>query len=191
MSKKVRAFIAVELPKEVRERTKKLIRKLSTAVPDAKWVEQETLHLTLKFLGEITLNEVGEICQRLQNVAQQWEPFDFMLETLGAFPDWQRAKVLWVGATEGADQLVAFQEAVENEMAQLHFRKETKRFTPHLTLARLSGEQADDLQNIISPHLDFVGGVVDVEELVLFSSELRPTGPVYDPMAHIRLKKNS
>lgn len=183
---KVRAFLAVEISPDVREQLERLIGRFERAGARVKWVEPKNLHLTVKFLGDIDLTDSAQICLKLNKVLAEVPPFSVSIHGTGAFPNNGRPRTLWVGVQDGHQELVDLQQRVEDALAELHYRKEGRRFEPHLTFGRVR-EGRDELKTLVAEHADFHAGIFDVEELVLFSSELTPKGPIYDPLGHIEL----
>ncbi len=186
---KMRAFIAVETPPNVVGRATKLARHLATAAADVKWVEAENLHWTVKFLGDIHPLDLVEVCQALHAAARAVPPFQMNVAGLGAFPNVGRPRTLWLGAGDGGNGLVRLAEAVETEATRIGFRRESRRFEPHLTIGRVrsGGPEQAALGELIAEQLAFDGGVMEVDEVVLFSSELRPAGPVYEALERVEL----
>ncbi len=189
MAKKVRAFVAVETPPEIRQAVSRLVKKLEKAGAVVNWVEAENLHLTLKFLGDIDMTDIAEIYMRLKRDLADFSPFEVSVNRVGAFPDLDRARTLWVGVDDVEDSLGQVFDQLETSLASLRFRKEARRFSPHLTIGRVKDSHVamDELRALMNEHLEFAGGAMDVEELVLFSSQLERTGPVYEPLARIPL----
>jgi 2'-5' RNA ligase len=186
MAKKVRAFLAIETPPEIRQALSRLVKKLDKSGSVVNWVEGENLHLTLKFLGDIDITDVAEIYLRLKRDLAKVEPFEVNVQGLGAFPDISRPRTVWAGVSDGAEEMTAMFEVVEDSLMDLRFRKEARRFSPHLTIGRVK-EATPELSELLKEHAGFATGVLDVEEIVLFSSELERTGPVYEPLARIPL----
>jgi RNA 2',3'-cyclic 3'-phosphodiesterase len=188
---KLRTFIAVETPPEVIGRVSKLARILAPAAAEAdvKWVAPENLHWTIKFLGDVDPRDLAEICLALNAAARKVAPFRMTVERAGAFPNVARPRTLWLGAGDGGEALVCLAEAVETEMTKIGFRREGRRFEPHLTIGRVRsggpGQQA--LGELLAENAEFDGGVMEVDEVVLFSSELRPDGPVYEALERAEL----
>ncbi len=147
-----------------------------------RWVDAHKIHLTLKFLGDISEQQSKEISDSLRRVAQPHAPFDFAVGGLGIFPNERKPRVLWVGI-RAPDALVSLYRALENELAGLGFPREDRPFSPHLTLGRVSrNAAAHELRAMVELlRREQVGelGVVPVQAVHLYRSELRPAGPVY------------
>jgi len=190
MQRTVRTFIAVEISSEVRGKTQKLISSLAASSANVKWVEPQSLHVTLKFLGNVEMLEVPEVCQAVAEAVADLPPFDVQFCGAGAFPSLERPRTVWVGMTRGTDEMVALHDVLERRLAGLGFRSDGRRFRPHLTIGRVrnsSTEEIEALAALLADQQDFIGGSGDVSEVVVFSSEQGREGPVYEPLSHAEL----
>jgi 2'-5' RNA ligase len=190
MQRTVRTFVAVEISSEVRSHARQLIAELSETPAKVRWVEPENLHLTLKFLGDVELVDMPAVCDAVSAAVADLPPFDLMARGAGAFPTLDRPRTVWIGFDEGTDDIVALHGAIEMRLAPLGFRREQRRFRPHLTIGRVRDcppEAFADLAQRLSAAAEFVGGSTDVNEVVVFSSELRREGPTYEPLGHAEL----
>jgi len=189
MGQTVRTFVAVETGAEVRRAAVELIEQLRAAGADVKWVAPENLHLTLKFLGDVALTETARICDALARAAAEVEPFEFELAGAGAFPNTSRPRTIWLGATGDDRPIRALVDCVEKRLQKLGFRREGRRFQTHLTLGRLRrpGPEVRQLGELLKELADYPAGKTRVSEVVLFSSQLTPAGPIYAPLGRARL----
>jgi 2'-5' RNA ligase len=190
MEHTVRAFVAVEISSEIRAKARRLIADLAASTANVKWVEPENLHFTLKFLGNVALLDVPEVCSAVAQAVKDFPPFDLHAQGAGAFPTPDRPRTLWLGVDEGADEMCQVHDAVEQALSPVGFRSEQRRFRPHLTIGRVRNSSAAgirDLADRLAAHGDFEGGLTDVCEVVLFSSEMGRDGPRYQPLSHSRL----
>jgi len=192
MKRTIRTFVAVELNPAIRARAAELIAALRAAPADVKWVEVENLHLTLRFLGDVPMDEIPDVCRAVANAAARVEPFDLEVRGAGAFPNAARPRTIWLGARQGAEAMVALHREVEGALGKLGFRKEHRRFQPHLTIGRVrhGGPAMADLGNLVWRHADFNAGLLGVHESVVFSSQLQPTGPIYAALGRAPLGKS-
>jgi 2'-5' RNA ligase len=180
----MRTFIALEISREVREALRGIIERLRKGIQfsgaSPKWVNADGIHLTLRFLGEIEEGMVERLSALLKDAAAETKPFTLSLEKLGVFPNERNPRVLWIGVGEGARESMALQERVERGVAALGFAREERAFHPHLTLARLkSSHGARGLMDVVAAHRDTSAGSCLVDRIILFRSELKPTGAVY------------
>ena len=131
----MRCFISVNLPKEIFEQ----IREFSKTIMNydiliGNFVEPENMHLTPKFLGDISEEKVKEIKKVLEQI--KFKPFEISFKGLGGFPSENYIRVLWLGVDKGAGELTKLQKDIEEKITRIGFQKE-KQFVPHLTLARV------------------------------------------------------
>ena len=141
----VRAFIAIELPDELKAGLSQLEAQLKLAKPSSvKWVDPSGIHLTLKFLGNIAVARVSQISQALAAATKGVSPFHLEVKGLGAFPNLRRVRVVWVRIGGEVDKLGQLQQRIESNLTPLGFTPESRPFTPHLTLARLRGQASPD-----------------------------------------------
>ena len=183
---KTRTFVAIEADDSLRRRTAGLIARLRPHLSQARWVSEENLHLTLLFLGELSDSEVTEVCSRTEWVARANAPFALRVAGVGAFPDAQRPRAVWLGAGEGGEAVCRLQADLDDALGDLAPRGENRGFVPHWTLARLPRGGAGG-----SPHLagvlgglaDYDAGELSIDQIVVYSSELYRGGPEYYPLA--------
>jgi RNA 2',3'-cyclic 3'-phosphodiesterase len=194
-SETLRAFIAAPLPDEITGQLGRVQRQLRRSVPECvRWVEPSNIHLTLYFLGDVLTEHLSPIREALTVVTRNLQPFDFGVEGLGAFPSPHRARVVWVGIQDPSSWLALLHEAVVEAMAHLGFERETRKFSPHLTLGRIKrGTGAQELRElgaVIEASQVGVLGTATLEELILYQSTLKPDGAEYSPLAHFRLERH-
>jgi 2'-5' RNA ligase len=153
-----------------------------------KWVLPEKIHLTLKFFGNIEESKVDPILQSIGGLIQRTSPFSMKVQGVGAFPHSKNPRVIWMGLMGGKEGLATFQKELEGTLAKIGFDPEDRPFQPHLTLGRVKTSRGkDDLIGKMEKHREEEFGSVEVEEVVLFKSELTPTGPVYTALKKLRL----
>jgi 2'-5' RNA ligase len=181
----IRAFVAIELDETIKAAlgTAQNELKRSPVAHIGKWVAPQSIHLTLKFLGDIPESQVLAIGQALQCACAGFQPFAISLTEMGCFPNAQRPRVVWVGVGGNVEALTQLQRAVESEINPLGFEPERRGFTPHLTLARVrdkarSSERQELGQLLTQVRVEPSTGMT-VQELSLMRSELRPSGAVY------------
>ncbi|MGY4706741.1 RNA 2',3'-cyclic phosphodiesterase [Candidatus Bipolaricaulota sp. J31] len=184
----MRLFFCVELEDDAKRELEALMERLRPRCGHAKWVARDNLHLTVRFLGEVDERRLGELETLAREVTRDFSPFTLELETLSAFPSPRRARVLWVGPRGDAEEFVALMRSVEDRLRRLGFRPETREPKVHVTLARFKLPQ--DLSGVIGKLGLSRPLRVEVRELTLMRSELRPEGPIYTPVFRVPLGGN-
>jgi 2'-5' RNA ligase len=173
----MRAFIAVDLPEEIHAALSQKQAALRAACPDARWTRPEGIHLTLKFLGEISNAQVSQVTGALAALGR-FAPFSVQVRAFGFFPDARRPRVFWAGL-EAPPALAELAGRVEAAMEGLGFPREERPFKPHLTLARFKIPRPQPgLQALVSREAPDLGRF-DVSEFFLFESKLSPHGAEY------------
>jgi len=189
---KVRSFIAVELPDELKLALTRLQDQLkSGGQAPVKWVDPYSIHLTLKFLGDISTDIIGKITAALEGAVRGITPFHLEAKGLGAFPNLKRVQIVWMGIGGEVDRLSQLQQRIESSLAPLGFVPESRPFTPHLTLARLRDRATPDERQslghlIASTRFEAVYSI-EVDSIQMMRSQLTREGAVYSRISSIRL----
>ncbi len=190
----VRSFIAIELPDKVKAGLTQLETELKLSKPSSvKWVDPSSIHLTLKFLGNIAVGRVSEITRAMELAAQGISPFHLEVKGLGVFPNLKRVQVAWVGIGGEVDKLGQLQQRIESNLAPLGFTTESRPFTPHLTLARLRDRASPDErqrfgQLITSARFE-AAHTIEVDSVNLMRSQLTREGAIYSRLSSVRLER--
>lgn len=180
----IRSFIAIDLPSQVRRALASLQHGLMPSTPPGvKWVDTESLHLTLKFLGAVPANRLSLVSERLAVVVSGIVPLSLGVEGLGAFPNPRHPRVVWAGLVGEVDRLLQLQRAIDSALSPLGFAKEDRPFVPHLTLARLREdmtlqERQNFAQCFLDAHLEALSPF-KVEAIYLMKSQLTPQRAIY------------
>jgi 2'-5' RNA ligase len=188
----MRCFIAIDMPDDIRaelaDLQKELAGKVDIRKGDVKWVEPESMHLTLKFLGEVPDNQIVEICNITKEVASRYKGFDFAVREAGSFGG-RSARILWVGAGSECPELLELQQDLEDELADAGWPKEGRQFSGHLTLCRIRNSKAGEkLGRLIEEYKDYDLGTVHAGSITVFESQLTPQGPLYTPLGNYKLQ---
>jgi 2'-5' RNA ligase len=189
----IRAFIAIDLPEDVRRELGRRIEHLQNGMPGlpVRWVRPGGIHLTLRFLGDTQPEQVSEMQQGLTELGAANPGFTLIIGGLGCFPNSRRPRVIWVGVEEKTGALDQLQRGVEGLCRKLGFPPDRRSFSAHLTLGRVrQGGEArtgDEFGRFVEADQGDMLGQVLVEEMVLFQSELKPDGAVYRRLATARL----
>lgn len=182
---RIRTFLAIDVGDEIQRRAADLIDTLRRDGDDIKWIERHNLHITLNFLGDVNDNEVHDVCQVASRVAAQLPLFELDCRGVGAFPHVGNPRTIWIGVGEGNDAICRLQEQLAIGLAELGFPREHRQFKPHLTLGRSrQGGRTRHLTSKLVELADFDAGRCIVEEVIVYSSVLEPTGPIYHVLAH-------
>ena len=188
MAEKTRAFIAIELPDQIRHAILNVQNRLKRELKGIKWIAPGNIHLTLRFLGDLDKSEIDTVIKALDNAAFKGTPFSFSAKGVGAFPGFSRPRVLWVGLAGEVSRLSEFYVVLEDQLERFGLEKEERKFKGHLTIGRVKG-RLDSRRFIesIKPFMDFETEPFSVSQIILFKSELRPEGPVYTRLHKARL----
>ncbi|MGQ9576610.1 MAG: RNA 2',3'-cyclic phosphodiesterase [Thermoguttaceae bacterium] len=189
MKQVIRTFIAVEIAENIRKIASQIIEQFRPAGADVGWVAPENLHLTVKFLGDVSVVEVPRVCQALRQAVGPIAPFSLEIRGAGAFPNLSRPRVIWLGAGQGHQDMARLADQVERALEPLGFRREGRPFQSHLTLGRVrrAGPGIPALARLIQQYADHRVGSMPVEQVVVFSSKLERTGAVYEALDRAQL----
>jgi 2'-5' RNA ligase len=189
----LRVFIAVEIPLSIRQAIQEQTESLRAALGGGlvRWVPVENMHLTLKFIGDISPANVDMLAQMLTAEAQTCPPFSMEVRGLGSFPTPRRARVIWIGIHAPA-ALASLQRGIEAAVTRLGYEAETRPFSPHLTLGRVRQQVSASDQQKVRAALEqtSVGalGTAEVTAVHLFKSDLKPSGAEYTCLFSAPLK---
>ena len=195
MANTLRLFVAVELTDPVRRHIANLMDTLrGEGVQGFRWLNVEGIHLTLKFLGTVPEGSVDEIVEGMEEAVEGVSPFSLSIENLGAFPDLGSPRVLWVGVHGELDPLLLLQSRLEEALVARGFAKETRAFSPHLTLARTRGRftptARKHLTTAVESALAAVNQELPVGLLSLMESNLTSHGAIYTRRSQISLRSS-
>jgi 2'-5' RNA ligase len=175
-----RSFFAVELSAEIAAGVRKIQGVLEERATGVRWVRPEGIHLTLKFLGEVEQDRIEAIARKAEGAIQGVGPFTVEIRGGGGFPTAKNPRVIWIGVEDHSGMLKHLQTRIETGMAELGFTQEKRGFTPHLTVGRLrSGKGSKTVAQAIDAIKTSDLGSLEVREIILFRSHLKPTGAEY------------
>jgi len=189
----IRSFIAIELPEDLKEGLLRLQNEIKlNSQLRVKWVNPNSIHLTLKFLGNVSFGKLNSITQAITEASQNISPFTLEVKELGVFPNIQRVQVVWVGIDGELDNLKLLQQNLENGLSKLGFVRESRPFVPHLTLARVGNqttkyEQQEFGKLINSIRFEDVYKI-GVNSVTLMRSQLTREGAIYSRIHTIPLE---
>ena len=183
----MRLFVAVDIDDRTRARVARVIDALRTGMEVARstaricWITPDRLHLTLQFIGEVSEDVAGVIQARLRP-ALDLPAFELRFDRVGTFPPGRRPRVVWLGIDRGADGLGSLQGAVQRRLEDVPFPRESRAFSPHLTVARFKhGGTRADAERLTRLVLEPAGGCT-IDHVTLYHSRLSPRGPTYTPL---------
>jgi len=184
----MRCFLAFELPNPLINLIKTLQSSLRTKYRDLRWVESENLHLTLHFLGEINRNTMDGIVKECRPLAMQHQPCRVRAAQLGVFGRWKAPAVLWLSLQGDVEPIKQLHYQTAEIIKRMGLKPEGRPFSPHITLARIPAGIREGLDLIkvkdypVDDRQQFLFSV-----FTLYTSELRPQGPVYNPYSRFKL----
>jgi len=187
----IRAFLAIDLPENYLVGLTAVQDYLKKSGADVRWTKVSSIHLTLKFFGDISEDQVETITVAASPITGVTPAFSLKGQGVGTFPNPKSPRVIWLGLSGETEILASLVQDLEQALAPLGFPPEKRKFTPHLTLGRVRSSQGREvlgrlLQSVPLPDFqDF-----QVEHLVLYRSTLRPQGALYTPLEKIALGGN-
>jgi 2'-5' RNA ligase len=179
--KKIRSFLALDPPEDVLGAIASIQNRLRKLIQgDIRWVRPEGIHLTLKFFGDISGDDVANIATVVGKAAENEAPFSLAVGGAGVFPDPHRPRVLWLGMNGDVERLRVFQKALELALMQIGLPREERPFRPHLTLGRIrTAKGLIGLARVLEKGEEYTAGRFIAPGLSLFQSELMPQGAIY------------
>lgn len=186
MSDKIRTFIAIEIPANIKNGLSLLIESLRESSGDARirWVKPESIHLTLKFIGDLSPGAVSRITENIEKPAAKRSKFEITVGGLGCFPNWHKPRVVWVGISEESGELTTLQNEIDLALEPLGILPETRPYHAHLTVGRVKKPGDNGFAQMEIGTI----GYMHVDEFCLIRSDLRSDGAVYTNLASFTLQ---
>ncbi len=184
----MRTFIAIEIPENIQYIVGEYIESVRELIPHVKWVKPENLHLTIKFLGEITESDLKRVNECITRTSAEYEPFVMGLSDIGFFPRREKPKVLWLGADGGEDILLGLFHDMEHCLEEIGFDRETRTFSPHLTIGRVRRYVETNVPEQLP---EFKTTSFGVKSIAVIKSTLTPSGPIYEKIFESNLNSQS
>ncbi len=183
-----RIFIAVGLPDAIKEKIGGLIEQFKASGAAVRWVEPKNLHVTLKFLGWVEEERVSQVVELTEKAVRGKKAFCADLQGIGTFPAGRDPRIIWVGITEGGDNLKALAEELEKLFAQAGYGSEEREFSSHVTIGRIKERKgADKLREKMAAFNEVKLGDAPVASLQIMKSTLTPDGPRYEIIKEVEL----
>ncbi|MBI3810979.1 MAG: RNA 2',3'-cyclic phosphodiesterase [Nitrospirae bacterium] len=184
----MRVFVALELPSAIKEAAAAIQRELITSKAAVGWVRAEGMHLTLKFLGEVSPSQLPGIKEALRDAVEGTGPLKISVRGIGVFPNSKNPRVVWLGIQTDDDRLLQLQERIDRALEVTGFPPEQHGFRPHLTLGRIKSSRGlDELMKAVAAQDRFLAGDCRLKELHLIQSELRTKWAVYTNLWSVAL----
>jgi 2'-5' RNA ligase len=189
---KKRLFIAIDISEQARSLVASRIDQLKRRFTNVRvsWTKPENLHLTVKFLGDVEESRITELVKMVAGAASALSPIQAELNGPGVFPSERKPKVLWLGITDPQGSIRMAAAVIEKACEKIGFAPELRPFRPHLTIGRIRAPRAANELARAHIQMSFEKIAFEVPELVLYQSELRPTGSVYTRVAGFELAAN-
>ena len=188
MSKTIRTFIAIEIPGNIISNIRELQEGLKVYGFKIRWVRPENIHLTLKFLGDVDEVKIDEISGAVSKTVEGYRPISLRAKGIGIFPGIKRPRVLWVGLTGQLESLARLQKTLDENLKLLDFPKEKRPFKGHLTIGRIKDKiDVKKFGDALMAFRGFESETFTAGRLILYKSELKPSGAVYSKLASASL----
>ena len=188
MSDTIRTFIAIELPEKIIASISSIQESIRSYGFKVRWVRPQNIHLTLKFLGNVREAETEAIGRGLLASANGFAPLSMTAKGIGAFPGIKRPRVLWVGVGGQINELIQLQQSLDEKLAGIGFPREKRAFKGHLTMGRVKAKiDPKRLLEAIKAFDGFESEPFVADKIILFKSDLQPTGAVYTKLMEANL----
>ena len=189
--KNIRAFLAIEPTENVLQEITRLQEKLKREISGRlSWTRPQGQHLTLKFFGDISREDINNISTVVQKRVVAEQKLNLKIEKLGVFPDARKPRVLWCGVTGDVEKLITLQRKLDSDFTAIGFPAEDRSFKAHLTLARIKDPRdITGVSEALKKYDSFKAGEFVTDKLLLFQSTLSPQGAIYTKLAEFALSK--
>jgi 2'-5' RNA ligase len=183
----IRTFICIEVPKSIKERIGALQQTVGRHDAKISWVKPSNIHLTLKFLGDVTAARIPAVISAVERAARFSRTFEIEVGGAGCFPSAKRPRVFWVGLTAVPDGLARLHALIEEELVGEGLAPDARKFSPHLTIGRVRSPKnvprvAEDLIAT-----GFEREIFQATEVIVMRSDLNPSGSIYTPLSTSQL----
>lgn len=187
MNDSLRTFIAIELDQPTHEALRRVQDAFKHLDVNVKWVNPENIHITLRFLGNLSPKKAKIIINEFPRWFDGLNAFETKIDHLGAFPKTERPRVIWLGLHKNADMISNVAAVVENQLCRLGFPKEREKFIPHLTIGRVRSNHNIHLLSNKIKGLTFSPIPQKITTVTFFQSTLTSQGPIYEKLASCKL----
>jgi 2'-5' RNA ligase len=184
----IRTFIAFKLPKNITSSISEIQNRFKSYAFNARWVNPENIHLTVKFLGKTNYTDIEKVSEIIINAVNSYTPVSLAVKGAGVFPGIKRPRVIWVGLTGEIEKLTGIQNDIEENLEKLGFPREKRPFRGHLTLGRIKGKiDPKKLLDVMKKFEKFESELFIADKIFLFKSDLKSTGSIYTELKSISL----
>lgn len=190
----MRTFVAIDFSPQIKGKIGEIIEYFKTQTPDyaLKWVEPQNLHMTIKFLGEVSEGHLRTIKDVLSDTLEGISAFEIEVTGMGMYPSTQKPRVIWLGV-EGSEPLKDIHQSLDQALQKASIPPDKRGLSPHLTIARVRRNVetliVQDIGKTLSQFKIDSLGKCTIDRIVLYKSTLTPSGPIYDPLLSIPLDK--
>ncbi|MFW9786674.1 MAG: RNA 2',3'-cyclic phosphodiesterase [Candidatus Thorarchaeota archaeon] len=182
MTDEVRSFLSIDIEDQsLLSQILNIQGRLDQSAAKMKIVKSENIHFTLRFFGDTPLTKLDQIKTRLDEL--DFDPFEIEIAGVGAFPNKKRPRVIWIGVTQNASEVVKLKAKIDSSLIDIGYQPEQRKYTPHATIARVR-----HVKNAkrIADNLEYLSGEIigrmRVVRLTMMKSTLTPSGPIYEPL---------
>ena len=183
MNQPIRCFVAIEIPEPIQKRLAQIQEKFRQQIQKASWVKPGNLHLTLKFLGDVDPVDLESIGAAIKSEGSCHSSFALHIGGVGAFPNLARPRVIWTGVKVGKEHVCNLAAGIDLALSRCGFPSDTKRFNPHLTIARVKGRMDLRPYALQYRQYDHINGAeMTVDTISLIQSQLHPQGAIYSTL---------
>ncbi|MCX8069649.1 MAG: RNA 2',3'-cyclic phosphodiesterase [Thermodesulfovibrionales bacterium] len=177
----MRAFIAIPIDDALKKELQGYIKQASLLTHSVRWTKRDNMHITIKFLDEITQELADKLAFELNKITKKYQPFELIINGTGTFPNLKVPRVLWVGI-EKSETLHRLYQEIENLCTDVGIKKDDKAFSPHITVGRIKDKLSESMFDFIRASGNKKWGSLKVNEILLMKSVLKPEGPEYSVM---------
>jgi RNA 2',3'-cyclic 3'-phosphodiesterase len=188
-----RCFCSINITEDIKERLIKTQSELKFLMKNVSWTKPEGHHLTMKFLGEKSIEEIENISLALDGICKNFNKTIIEISDLGFFPNTRNPRIIWIGVSIGSNELILLNSMIEESFSKLKIPKEKKKFHPHLTLGRIRQNNLRDLdyQTFIDRYKNHSYGSMSVERIHLMRSILKHSGAEYHEIKSFYFNKDN
>ena len=186
----MRLFIAINLPKNIKDSLFKSQKSISGNLAKINWVAKKNLHITLKFLGNVEDNKIENLIELASKAVAGTGSFKAKFKGVGTFPGGSNPRIIWVGTDEGGDKLCNLAKNLEETLSNAGYKSEEREFRPHITIGRIKGKTGlDKLKEKLLAHKESEFGEALIDRIHVMKSTLTPKGPLYEKIQPLDLAR--